>query len=48
VKVSTKIVLLSLVFVLAILGVGVFLGVKHAGKSAPSASYTSLQKEMDT
>jgi hypothetical protein len=47
VKVSTNGFLLSLVLALVMLGAGIFLGVKHAGKSASPASYTSFQKEMD-
>ncbi len=46
-KVSTNGFLLSLVLVLVMFGAGVLLGVKHAGKSAPLASETSFQKEMD-
>ena len=46
-KVSTKGFLLSLILVLVMFGAGVLLGVKHAGKSAPLASETSFQKEMD-
>jgi hypothetical protein len=47
VKVSTNGFLLSLVLVLVMFGAGVLLGVKHAGRSAPLASATSFQKEMD-
>jgi len=47
VKVSTKVFLLSLVVVLVMFGAGVFLGVKHAGKSAPPVSEASFQNDMD-